>query len=36
VRAWLDDLLPQSLETIQESEEEQRETLRRLIEEMTT
>jgi hypothetical protein len=32
VRDWLDGLLPQSLEAIQESEEEQREALRRLIE----
>jgi hypothetical protein len=33
VREWLDGLLPQPLETIHESEEEQREILRRLIEE---
>jgi hypothetical protein len=35
VRDWLDSLLPQPLETIHASEEEQREALRRLIEEMT-
>ena len=35
VRDWLDSLLPQPLEEVHESEEKQRETLRRLIEEMT-
>jgi len=34
VRDWLDGLLPQPLESIHESEEERREILRRLIEEM--
>ena len=32
VREWLDGLLPQPLDSIHESEEEQREILRRLIE----